>query len=398
MNPESRLREIAAELATWRALWQEQAFCSLRLAWEREWPALSAWLRALPLEESARLHADEGACLHALSAWLPVERWQQLAWCEQAGPRVLRPWPRGFTRDVPGRKWQQVEAFVAALEPTPGLRLVEWCAGKGHLARALVEQWRSAEVVALERDEALLAQCEQLALRSALVVRAEQCDVMSSTADRWLTHATHVVALHACGHLHLRLLHGAIAQGTRALSLAPCCYHLGGAAACAPQSRAGAACWPGLHAADLRTSVQETVTAEASVRRRRQRLQEWQLGFDLLARELRGVDEYLPLPAVGAALLAGDFAGFCRELARRKGLVLPARCDFSAWERAGQRRFAEVSALDLVRHRFRRLLELWLVHDRARLLQEHDYAVRVQVFCPRSLSPRNLLLHARRAD
>jgi hypothetical protein len=229
-------------------------------------------------------------------------------------------------------------------------------------------------------------------------VQAEQCDVMTPAADRWLAPETHVVALHACGHLHLRLLHGAIAHRTRALSLAPCCYHLGGATSCAPQSRAGAACWPGLRAADLRTAVQETVTADAYVRRRRQRAQQWQLGFDLLARELRGVDEYLPLPAVETALLAGHFADFCRELARRKGLDLPVRCDFAAWERAGQQRFAEVSALDLVRHQFRRLIELWLVHDRARLLEEHGYAVRVQVFCPRSLSPRNLLLQARRVS
>jgi len=85
-------------------------------------------------------------------------------------------------------------------------------------------------------------------------------------------------------------------------------------------------------------------------------------------------------------------------VAARKGLALPAAIDFDAWERLGQRRFAEVTALDLPRQRFRRLLELWLVLDRALFLQEAGYAASIGTFCARDVSPRNLLLQARRAD
>ena len=56
-----------------------------------------------------------------------------------------------------------------------------------------------------------------------------------------------------------------------------------------------------------------------------------------------------------------------------------------------------VTALDLVRHRFRRVLELWLVLDRAQYLLEAGYRVGVGTFCARELSPRNLLIDARLA-
>ena len=100
--------------------------------------------------------------------------------------------------------------------------------------------------------------------------------------------------------------------------------------------------------------------------------------------------------AADATLLTGGFERYCRVQAERKGITLPAGCDFGAWERRGSQRFTEVTALDLARHAFRRLLELWLVLDRAMYLAERAYDVSVGTFCSRALSPRNLLLLARR--
>ena len=53
-----------------------------------------------------------------------------------------------------------------------------------------------------------------------------------------------------------------------------------------------------------------------------------------------------------------------------------------------------MSALDLVRRRFRRLIELWLLTDLAVSLEEAGYDVRLECFCAPGLSPRNLLLQA----
>jgi hypothetical protein len=46
---------------------------------------------------------------------------------------------RALNVDVPGRKWQQIEAFASSLsfaaQPTHWL---DWCSGKGHLGRRLL--------------------------------------------------------------------------------------------------------------------------------------------------------------------------------------------------------------------------------------------------------------------
>ena len=53
-----------------------------------------------------------------------------------------------------------------------------------------------------------------------------------------------------------------------------------------------------------------------------------------------------------------------------------------------------MAGLELVRHLFRRPLELWLVLDYAVFLEEQGYRVRLGTFCDRQLTPRNLMLDA----
>ena len=96
-------------------------------------------------------------------------------------------------------------------------------------------------------------------------------------------------------------------------------------------------------------------------------------------------------------MLTQGFAAYCHRVAVLKQLELPQAIDFSHYERAGEERFRQVSAFDLVRHRFRRLLEVLLVLDRAQFLIEAGYRVGVGSFCARELSPRNLLIDARRS-
>ena len=389
-----RLAAISTELNSHEALWRALAFREPGMAWEAAHPGLAAALRALPLEAAEALHADPGACADWLARWLPVERWRLLAEVGAWPRHALRPWPREFQRDVPGRKWAQIEAFVVAVRDG-GHECIDWCAGKGHLARALSQQWNGRAVTALERDEALVAAGAALARRVRLPVVPHACDVLSEAVVLWLRAPRHAFALHACGGLHLRLLRAGAAARLPAISCAPCCYHLGAQAGRLVVSLAGHAHAPRLRLEDLRTAVQETVTAPGHARRHRRRVQQWQLGFDLLQREVRGVDAYLPLPPIDAATLAGGFAAWCRAVAQHKQIVLPGDVDFDAVERAGQERFRVVTALDLVRHQFRRLLELWLVLDRALFLAEQGYRVEVGEFCSRQLSPRNLLIDAR---
>jgi len=389
-----RLQALGAQLCAHDTLWRANAFREPHPAWERDHPALSRALRGLSLDSARSMHADPLGAQDWLSRWLPVEEWSAPAQMPGLATRPQSAWPRAIERAVPGRKWQQIQAFLAAVEDS-GLPCVDWCAGKGHLARALSAQWGARAVSALERDEALVAAGRDLARRAALPVTMQPCDVHDAGVQQYLHPGVHALALHACGDLHARLLRLCVVSGVTAVDCAPCCYHLCRDEIHAPWSRVARARDPGLKRTDLRTAVQETVTAPAHARRQRERLQQWQLGFDLLQRELRGVDAYLALAPLTLAARVERFMDYCRAVAGRAGIELPPGLDFERFERGGVERFREVTALDLLRHSWRRPMESWLVLDRGAYLQEHGYRVEVGAFCERRCSPRNLMISAR---
>jgi hypothetical protein len=119
------------------------------------------------------------------------------------------------------------------------------------------------------------------------------------------------------------------------------------------------------------------------------------LGFDLLQREQRQRDDYLPTPSLPVSWLEKPFAQYCRDLAELKQLTLSGEPNWTALEAAGWQRLAHVRNLERVRNLFRRPLELWLVLDRALFLQEQGYNVQVGLFCEYPLTPRNLMLMAK---
>jgi hypothetical protein len=180
------------------------------------------------------------------------------------------------------------------------------------------------------------------------------------------------------------------------LHLSPCCYHLTTATQYQPFSRAGRGSGLVLSRDDCRLAVQETVTAPRVTARRREKKNAWRLGFDALQRQLRGVDDYLPVPSIPDAVFPGNFADFCGYAASLKALALPAAIDWPHFEQLGWQRQARVSRMELPRHAFRRALELWLALDRALYLAECGYSVTVGTFCDRRLTPRNLMIRASR--
>ena len=183
-------------------------------------------------------------------------------------------------------------------------------------------------------------------------------------------------------------------QGIKSLHLSPCCYHLSSDPDYQPFSKAGRNSGLQLSRDECRLAVQETVTAAAATAKRRDKKNAWRLGFDHLQREIRAVDEYLPVPPVSDACLKAAFADFCYRAAAMKALAIPTGVDWSGLERIGWQRQAEVCRMELPRHAFRQVLELWLVLDRALYLQESGYSVDVSRFCEREVTPRNLLISA----
>jgi hypothetical protein len=89
--------------------------------------------------------------------------------------------------------------------------------------------------------------------------------------------------------------------------------------------------------------------------------------------------------------------GFARQMAQREGLAISSQTALAEFEQAGWRRQREVMRLSIVRHAFRRSLEVWLVLDLAIFLEGQGYDVQLGSFCARQLTPRNLLISAQRA-
>ena len=84
-------------------------------------------------------------------------------------------------------------------------------------------------------------------------------------------------------------------------------------------------------------------------------------------------------------------------MAQRENLASPSANLLAGFEQRGWQRQREVMRLSIVRHAFRRAVEIWLALDLACHLESRGYQVALGTFCDRRLTPRNLLISARRA-
>ena len=396
-----QLDQILTEYAT---IWRASPFTTLQPAWKGEYPELFDWLMTLSDNEVDKLQADDNLLCQHIAPYFPVAQeiysLIQLPFCSQSHSQnhlqnkdLQRP--NAWKRDVPGRKVEQIEAFVSAMGEVTD-PLLEWCSGKLHLGRYLAEQF-DVPVLGLEINTNLVEQANKLAQQMKINAKVEPCDVLSDDVKPWLNKQQHSIALHACGGLHVSLLDESIAQQVKRVTLAPCCYHRFNLSN-DYQSLSQLAQKSNLHLTidDLRNAVRQSNIASDRVSVKRKKLQSWRLGFDSLQRDIRRVDEYLPVPSVSPTMLNGDFAQFCEYVAQLKDLTLPEAVNFDKYEKVGERRFFEFSRFELVRMTFRRALELWLVLDRVMYLEEHGYQCSLTQFCSSDLTPRNLLIDARK--
>lgn len=393
----ARFQALDDFLTVQQPLWRPKPFTHLQLPWEVDHPQLAQWLRARTLEQA---DADQSRP-ESLAAPEPFRELAATAWelghVHELPYQASEEPPARLSVDVPGRKWQQIRAFASRLQFQEQPRhWLDWCSGKGHLGRLLAQN--GADLTCLEYDASLVEAGAVLSRRQRLAARHLQQDVLADDAGSQLSPWHSPVALHACGDLHVRLLQLASQTGCAHLAVAPCCYNRITTEHYHPLSAAARQSQLLLNRDDLALPLCETVTAGARVRRQRDHSMARRLAFDLLQRELRGEDKYLPTPSLPSHWLDKPFDQYCRDLAELKQLPAPAEQNWGALEAAGWQRLAEVRNLELVRNLFRRPLELWLVLDRALFLEEQDYDVRVGQFCEHRLTPRNLLLLAERKD
>jgi hypothetical protein len=392
----ARFTALDAFLIEHQALWKPRPFTYLSLPWETAYPELSKWLRGRSLEDAERAHNHPADLVDAPEPFAALAALSiELSAVGELPEHTLETPGHRLNVDVPGRKWQQIEAFASRLsfasQPTHWL---DWCSGKGHLGRRLLGTGQ--QLTCVEYDPALVASGQALSQRHHLHALHVEQDVLAADAASVISAQHTPVALHACGDLHVRLMQLASAAGCQQMAIAPCCYNRINRSEYQALSSAGLRSALQLSLEDLALPMSETVTAGARVRRQRDTSMARRLAFDLLQRQVRGVDEYLPTPSLPSAWLDKSFADYCRDLAALKELSTIGTPDWRALEAAGWQRLAEVRNLELLRGLFRRPLELWLNLDRAIFLTEQGYVVRLGTFCDAPLTPRNFLLLAER--
>ncbi len=391
MQHATRFQKLDELLASHRHWWQVQAFHHRDFPWLES--SLVGELRALSDDQIEELAKDSEQLVRWLSQWIPqlsqVTSLQRLPKCPRRDLHI----PPRLDIQIPGRKWQQIQAFLASRRASQA-HVLEWCAGKGHLGRCLgvLDQ---CSVSSLEWQAELCKQGEILARRQPHTQNFVCADAFSSEARQHIEVGMEVVALHACGDLHTQLMRHCCERSVTALTFSPCCYHLIQGDVYRPMSKQALAAQLSLTRQDLSLPLQQTVTAGASVRRRRDKELQWRLAFDEWQRSFRRQDSYLPLPTLRAEHLKMSFSNFVAAMAEKKGLQSLGAVDEDRWLEAGHERFRLVRRMELVMHAFRRPLELWLVLDRAFYLQEQGAQVSVGEFCEPSLTPRNILLDAR---
>ncbi len=393
MNLAQRFQQLDIFLVDHAWLWRPQPFKEARPDWCRRLPGLCETLLSLSDEALAWL-TDDAVALNALLAeHLPsLENISELIRLSRRSTTTLTDLGPHFASGIPGRKWRQVTAFAAVIGEVQA-PLLEWCGGKGHLGRLLAAQWRHP-VLTLEHDPALCEQGRQLARHAHVEQDFSLEDALAPSAAGAVADR-HAVALHACGELHRRLVRLFVESKAAALDIAPCCYHLLTEGCYRPFNQNVRL---RLERDDLRLAVTETVTAVGREVRLRDREMAWKLGFELLRRRLHPDNGYRPMKPIDKAWLKQGFDGFCRALSEREGETLPSTVDWQAAEAAGWQRQRDTMRLSLPRHAFRRAIELWLVLDLATFLEKHGYEIQVGSFCDRALTPRNILISARRRD
>ena len=376
-------------------LWRPRPFTELNMPWEAQHPELARWLRGRSLQDAEASHNQP----QYLSAPAPFPQLAAtslaLGSVERLPGQALAPAPQRLQVDVPGRKWQQIEAFAQSLDFRQApVHWLDWCAGKGHLGRRLLTG--EQQLTCLEYDPALIDAGQALSQRHHLPARHVQQDVLAPDVELHLRADMTPVALHACGDLHVRLLQLASAAGCAQLAISPCCYNRISATHYQPLSTAARNSTLRLSLQDLSLPMSETVTAGSRVRRQRDESMARRLSFDLWQRQHRQCDQYLSTPSLPGTWLNKPFAQYCQDLAQLKNLSTSGEEDWPALQAAGWKRLAQVRNLELVRGLFRRPMELWLVLDRALYLSERGYEVQLGEFCDSHLTPRNLMLLAQR--
>ena len=311
--------------------------------------------------------------------------------CTLPAMPLSSPSPSAQRRRETPRKRAQVDAFAQVVLPlaADADRVVDVGSGHGHLTRAIAERL-ALPVVGLERDATLAERARRLS--SSASPSFAQTDVLRDGLA--IARGDCVIGLHACGELGDAMVE-AVARCGASIALVGCCLQKRSALSRAPLSSGldlgDALDLPrdllGLSNLTARDDGVEATRAENLAGRERRLALHRLLSSEghalRLGAEIEGLNRRAAQNDL-ASLVARAFA-----LRGRPPPSPPAIEEASAWARA---QHARARRLALPRAMLARVLEVFVMLDRACHLEERGYAVRVGTLFPPEVSARNLVL------
>jgi hypothetical protein len=387
-------KQLDQLLIEFQPVWRAKPFVQDSLPWQNQYPHLYIALLELNDEQLQSLE-DETCLLDWMIAYLP-----QLSVVSTLRiPRFdgeLMNMVKFADVGIPGRKKQQIVGFASAVKSfaVSGGFIVDWCSGKGHLAKHL-HYVTGQSVRCLEYDKVLCEAGQSEAAKLNYDIRFIEQDVLQPIDAKLLESANLHTALHACGDLHVTMIKTAVKAGSSQIALSPCCYHLAKNDHYQMLSERAKKSDLSLSKDDLRLAVLQTVTAGNRVKRLREQELVWRIGFDLLQRQVIGAEQYQTMPSFNKQCLSGSFDDFCHFMAQQLQLELPKCIDSDALLHKAKLKHQKILRLEKVRLAFRKAMEYWLLLDRALFMQEQGYEVDILAFCDEKASPRNTLILAR---
>ena len=379
-------------LSSLQDYWQFEAFHHGDYPWIKSNANLSQFLETLS-DHEVQLYQQHPEKLHLhLKAFIPdLGAFNDALFSTEVLSPVEFNVPFWLKSGIKGRKWSQITAFAQQINTVNPV--VEWCAGKGHLGR-LISWQKQLPVTSIEWQKVLCDIGQAEALKMNLSQTFKQADVLTGEADSDIKESSHIIALHACGDLHLHLIKKAAQNQPANITISPCCYHLTTQSIYLPCSELG-------KTSSLKISKQVlklAVSKQSTTGKRQSRLSEqevlWRLAFDELQKHCLNTNEYCPLPSFPTTLLSGPFNEFVLWAIQQKSLQFEMPDSLSVFLDLGSKRLKKVRRMELISQFFVRPLELWLVYDRALALQDSGYQVQVASFCDTHITPRNLLIKA----
>lgn len=291
------------------------------------------------------------------------------------------------------RKRAQIDAFARLVVPlsVDAKRVVDVGSGHGHLTRDIGERI-AVPVVGLERDVVLAGRARELSpvasvefavtdvLRDGLVLSAADC----------------VIGLHACGELGDAMVES-VGRCGASLALVGCCLQKRRAPSRRPLCAAGALA-EALELPKALLGLSNLTARDDGVEATRSE--------NLAAGERRLALHRLLVAAVGELRLGAEIEGLNRRVAHAdlaslvarafavRALPAPSNAAIEEAARWASLQHARTRRLALPRSMLARALEVFVLLDRARYLEERGYAVAIGVIFPASVSARNLVLLA----